>query len=241
MQNINYDKIASTYARHRRANLSVLEELQRRWPAGHESKILEIGCGTGIYLQSLVKATGCQGWGIDPSREMIRYAQSDDNALFFEANAEELPFNGKLFDLAFSVNVVHFMQNTLSYFQEARRVLKPDGLLCTVTDSESIIRNRKPLSQYWPETVEIELKRYPAISLLKQQMAAAGFVDIEEKEIQIQSEITDATPYRDRVFSCLHLISEDEFQRGLQRLEADLKAGPIPGFSAYVCLWATTP
>lgn len=241
MQNLNYDNLANIYARHRKANLSVLKELQRKWKASPESKILEIGCGTGAHLQSLVEATGCQGWGIDPSREMIRRAQADTNTHYSEGKAQELPFHDGSFHFAFSVNVVHFMQNTLSYFQEARRVLKPDGLLCTVTDSESIIRNRKPLSQYWPKTVEIELKRYPAISLLKQQMAAAGFVDIEEEEIQIQSEITDATPYRDRVFSCLHLISEDEFQSGLQRLMADLKAGPILGFSAYVCLWGAVP
>lgn len=241
MHNLNYDKMANTYARHRKVNLPVLKELQRKWKASPESKVLEIGCGTGTHLQSLVKETGCKGWGIDPSREMIRLAQGDTNTHFSEGKAEELPFHDRLFDLVFSVNVVHFVPDTLAYLREAHRVLKPNGLLCTVTDSEKIIRNRWPFAHYWPGTIEADLKRYPRISLLKQQMAALGFVDIEEQEIKFQYKIIDATPYRHKVYSCLHLISEDEFKMGLQRLETDLKAGPVQGASAYACLWGTVP
>ena len=239
MQTLNYDKMADTYARHRKVNLPVLKELKRKWKASPESKILEIGCGTGNHLKSLVKEAGCKGWGIDPSPEMIRHAQADTNTHFSEGKAEALPFQGRLFDLVFSVNVVHFVTDTSAYLREAYRVLKPNGLLCTVTDSEKIIRNRWPFAHYWPGTIEADLKRYPKISLLKQQMADLGFVDIEEREIKFQYKIIDATPYRDKVYSCLHLISEDEFKIGLQRLETDLKAGPAQGASAYACLWGT--
>lgn len=241
MHNLDYDKMADTYTRHRKANLPVLKELQRKWKASPESKILEIGCGTGAYLQSLVEATGCQGWGIDPSREMIRRAQADTNTHYLEGKAEGLPFRDGSFHLVFSVNVVHFVPDTLAYLREAHRVLKPDGLLCTVTDSEKIIRNRWPFAHYWPGTIDADLKRYPKISLLKRQMAAAGFVDIEEQEIQFLYKITDVTPYRDKVYSCLHLISGDEFQSGLQCLETDLKAGPVQSTSAYACLWGRVP
>jgi SAM-dependent methyltransferase len=241
MQNLDYDKMASTYARHRTANQLVLSELRRKWKSSPESKVLEVGCGTGLYLRALTETIGCKGWGIDPSQEMIRYAVDSEDIHFFKGVAEELPFKASLFDFAFSVNVIHLIKNTHDYFREALRVLKPDCLICTATDSERIIRNRKPLAQYWPGTVEVDLGRYPKIELLRQQMTEAGFVDIEEHEAYRTFEVADAAPYREKAFSCLHLIAEEEFLAGLQRLETDLKTGPVHGMSGFVFLWGYHP
>jgi len=241
MQNLDYNKMASTYARYRTANQLVLSELRRKWKSSRESKVLEVGCGTGLHLRALIEIIGCKGLGIDPSQEMIRYAVDSEDIHFFEGVAEELPFKASLFDFAFSVNVIHLIKNTQDYFCEALRVLKPDGLICTATDSERIIRNRKPLAQYWPGTVEVDLVRYPKIELLRQQMTEAGFVDIEEHETYRTFEVADAAPYREKAFSCLHLISEEKFLAGLQRLETDLKTGPVHGMSEFVFLWGHRP
>ena len=174
MQDLDYSKMAGTYARHRAASSFVLDELRRGWAAHPESKVLEVGCGTGAHLRALVETTGCLGWGIDPSHEMIRRASDDDTVHFLEGRAGDLPFEDGCFDLVFSVNVVHHMKGTMDHFREALRVLEPDGVVCTVTDSEEVIRRRKPLAQYWPGTVEADLKRYPTIALLRQQMTAVG-------------------------------------------------------------------
>jgi hypothetical protein len=114
-----------------------------------------------------------------------------------------------------------------------------------VTDSEEIIRKRRPLAEYWPETIEADLARYPPVALLRQQMAETGFVDLEEHGVEWTVEITDAGPYRDKAFSCLHLISEGAFQRGLQRFEKALDVGgsradlPIPACGG-PCLYERT-
>jgi ubiquinone/menaquinone biosynthesis C-methylase UbiE len=205
------------------------------------SRVLEVGCGTGSHILMLVKATNCQGWGIDLSEEMMCQEQSSGKVQFVSGTAEELPFEDKFFDFLFSINVIHHVTSTISYFREAFRVLKPAGEICTVTDSERIIRNRKPLSQYWPSTVSVDIKRYPTITALKRQMIAGGFVDVTEINIQSTSQIEDITPYKEKAFSCLHLISQDEFLRGLARLQEDLKAGPVQRVSAYVCLWGHSP
>lgn len=241
MQDLDYNRMADTYARHRVASSLVLNELQRGWVACPQSKVLEVGCGTGSHLRALVKATDCLGWGVDPSREMIRHALDEGNVRFLEGSAEGLPFQDRFFDLVFSVNVIHHVRSTTAYFREAMRVLKPNGVICTVTDSEKIIRNRKPLVQYWPGTVEADLERYPAIALLRQKMTNVGFVDIEEREIGEAFEVTNVTPYREKAFSCLHLISEEEFLSGLRRLETDLKSGSVQGLSEYICLWGRCP
>ena len=60
-------------------------------------------------------------------------------------------------------------------------------------------------------------------------MIDVGFIDIKDYEVQELFAVTDVTLYREKTFSCLHLISEEERLSGLLRLETDLKAGPVQG------------
>ena len=116
-------------------------------------------------------------------------------------------------------------------------MLNPGGRACTVTDSEWIIRHRTPLAAYFPETVTVDLERYPRSDQLYQAMRAAGLLELAEHQVESPFQLTDAQAYRDKAFSSLHLISEEAFERGLQRMERDLEAGPILGISRYVLLW----
>lgn len=172
---------------------------------------------------------------------MLRHVPSDERLHFSQAGAERLPFKASFFDLAFSVNVIHHVGDTVAYFREGFRVLTAGGRICTVTDSEEIIRNRKPLAECWPETVDADLARYPGIASLRQQMAQTGFVDIEEHVVEWAVEITDSAPYREKAFSCLHLISEEAFQRGLERLDNALRTGAVQGRAAYTYVWGRVP
>ena len=122
-------------------------------------------------------------------------------------------------------------------FREAFRVLKNGALVCTVTDSEWMIRNRRPQSVYFPETIDVELARYPSIDALRDELTAAGFESLRERVTERSYEITDAAAYRDKVYSSLIYISDDAFRRGLERLEADLRRGPVQCVSRYLLLW----
>ena len=49
------------------------------------------------------------------------------------------------------------------------------------------------------------------------------------------------TPYKERSFSALRLIPDQEFEDGLERLRRDLEAGPIRAVLHYVMVWARKP
>jgi len=238
---IDYDIIAPAYASHRKPVLLALRELEQRVGLSDRSKVLEVGCGTGAHISLLVNATKCLGVGIDPSPRMLRHSANVPGLELCVGSAEKLPLNEGFFDLVFSVDIIHHLKDTQAYFGEAFRVLRPDGAICTVTDSEEIIRSRNPFTVYWPATVQVDLARYPPIPRLREQMASVGFAEIEEGQIKTPYVITDSAPYREKAFSCLHLISEREFQEGLRRLEQDLRRGPVPGLMRYVCVWGRKP
>jgi SAM-dependent methyltransferase len=151
--------------------------------------------------------------------------------------AEELPLVNSNLDLVFSVDVIHHVPDRAAYYGEVARALRPGGRVCTVTDSEEIIRRREILSGYFPETVERELARYPRLTQLEAWMEGAGLVGFHVVTVEQAFELSTAQPFRDRAYSSLHLISEEAWRSGLERLERDLARAPIRGASRYACVW----
>lgn len=240
-RHIDYDSIAATYASLRKPVSLALRELEQRITLVDESKVLEVGCGTSAHVSSLINATNCFGLGIDPSPRMLQYSSRIRGLQLCVGSAEKLPLNEDFFDLVFSVDVIHHLKDTQAYFGEAFRVLRRLGTICTVTDSEEIIKSRNPFTVYWPGTVQVDLARYPPIPALREQMMSVGFVDIEESQIEMPYQITDSTPYRKKAFSCLQLISQEEFLSGLRRLEHDMRKGAVNGLMRYVSVWGRKP
>ena len=97
--------------------------------------------------------------------------------------------------------------------------------------------NVVPLAFYFPETVRIDLERYPSILILRTHMQQAGYQLIKQNQVEFTYSIADIQAYRDKVFSCLHLISDASFQDGIRRMEEDLKRGSLLGISRYAMIW----
>jgi ubiquinone/menaquinone biosynthesis C-methylase UbiE len=234
-----YQAIAPDYARHRRIHPGVLDGLISTARIDPASPVLEIGCGTGNYLAALDEVTACRCWGIDPSEAMLCEARKRcTKAQFSCVPAERTALPAEHFELAFAVDVIHHISDRPQAFRECRRVLRPHGKLCLVTDSPEIIRSREPLSTYFPETVEAELARYPSLVTLGEELRTAGFSGIAEVEVEFRQELTEIEPYRAKVFSSLRLIPQNAFERGLLQLERDLSSKRIFCVSRYVMLWA---
>jgi SAM-dependent methyltransferase len=232
--------MAPGYAHWRTLHPQLLDSLVAYSGVQADSRVLELGCGTGNYIRAISERTGCSGWGLDPSAAMLAQARIGvcRRLHWVYAEADYTSLADAQFHLTFCVDVVHHLTNRTGVFEEAHRVLQPGGAMCLATDSESIIRSREPLSIYWPQTVEAELARYPRVETLRAELREAGFVRLSQLEVESGGLLPDSGPFRAKVFSCLRALPEEVYQQGFARMEADLVKGPISFMSRYLLLWA---
>ena len=238
---LTYDRdIAEIYARHRGVRPELLKVLVEESGVNRQSNALEVGCGTGNYIIAVQFVSGCAAKGLDVSEEMLVHAQRRDSPVGFSVGtAEYLDVPDDSQDFIFTVDVVHHLGSPADHYREAYRAMAPDGRVCTVTHSEDMFRNTMVLAEYFPETIEVNLDRYPPVATLHHAMSGAGFRRLREIQISYPAVVSESGLYARRAYSPLHEIEDDAFEEGLVRLEADLAKGPIEGSRQYLMIWGT--
>jgi ubiquinone/menaquinone biosynthesis C-methylase UbiE len=251
----DYNQLADAYGHNRKLHSLALNRLIEFGTLTTTSTVLEIGCGTGNYIRAIAAETGAMCQGVDPSREMLRIARHSNDSgqpeqgrehagttvTFVECAAERLPLPDGTFDLVFSVDVIHHIQRRDDAAREMFQVLKPGGVAVIVTESEDDIRHRTPQVMYFPNTIDVELQRYPTIGVIQRELADAGFTVADAIPVSMPHIVDDLGPYRDKAFSSLHLIPVEAFVAGIARMERDLLQGPIQGNRRYTMVVARRP
>ena len=124
----DYNRMAAEFARTRGGLPQDLLDLKRYIVKGE--KVLDLGCGNGRFSE-LFDADDYVG--VDVSEELMRLAKEKyPNREFVSINATNLPFPDNSFDKVFCLAVIHHIpskQMRQAFLAEAKRVLKPGGLL----------------------------------------------------------------------------------------------------------------
>jgi SAM-dependent methyltransferase len=121
---------------YRRIEEAMLEEGTR---AG--GRTLDVACGVG-KLATEVTARGGEGWGLEPSKEMLglgRWVYPDGRAALVRGVAETLPFRDESFDRIICQGSLDHFVAPQDFMREAVRVLRPDGrLIIALANYESL-------------------------------------------------------------------------------------------------------
>ena len=107
---------------------------------GPESRILDVGCGTGGTMKALA---GLAQWtGTDLNEYAVELARQRSNAQVFVAEAANLPFEDHTFDAVTALDVLVHIEDDLAALAEIRRVLKPGGTLITTVPCHPVLYSR---------------------------------------------------------------------------------------------------
>lgn len=115
------------------------EVLLREGLAG--GKTLDVACGAG-HLAARLQERGVQGWGLDPSQEMLgisRWLFTADQVILVRGIAESLPFRDGSFDRVICKGSLDHFVDPHDFMREAARVIKPGGrVIVALANYESL-------------------------------------------------------------------------------------------------------
>jgi ubiquinone/menaquinone biosynthesis C-methylase UbiE len=114
----------------------VHRRIVRRWEPQSGQRVLDVGCGTGLFLKSLAADhAGLELTGLDLSEPMLVQARRGATPgrsappRFVQGSVYEMPFEDGTFDVALNTISCHFYLEQVRAFREIARVLRPGGRL----------------------------------------------------------------------------------------------------------------
>ena len=132
-------------------------------------KVLDIGCGPGLFLTKLLADNYVIG--MDISEKMLTRISPKIRPV--QADMEKLPFKGEIFDYIFCIETLQCLQGSLDdYLEEIYRSLRPGGMFIASTlNKESVARRAHSCF----------VKFYNCLNLfsmdeMKKAMISAGFL-----------------------------------------------------------------
>jgi len=163
---------------------------------GARGRMLDIGTGPGhIPLLVCERIADARVVGIDLARHMLAHAERHRLASRFAArveyriaDAKGLDFDDASFDTVFSNTILHHIPDPKPFLAEARRVLKPGGVLlvrdlyrpATPERALDLVRlHAADASPYQQELFHASLKAALTPEELREVASAAGLADAE--------------------------------------------------------------
>lgn len=229
---VNYSELAKSYDKLRITSPDYLEFWSSRiahyGSINRDSKVLDIGCGTGRFTLMLSKITDAEIQAIEPSQEMLKEAKKKDQMkriIWRKGTAEKLKFPNEFFDCVFMTFVFHQIKDRKKAVAEMHRILKPKGK-CVILTTSSIHIRSSPLYLF-PGLRELDLLRFPSLPELKDMLRRGRFKEVHYHLDKYETTRKPIEEYlkliKGKHVSTLTLLEEEDFQNGYIIFEKRLR------------------
>ncbi|MBL4583039.1 MAG: malonyl-ACP O-methyltransferase BioC [Pseudomonadales bacterium] len=177
----SFSRCAASYDSVAQLQQQVGNHLQVTIPKGFTANtILDAGCGTGYFTRQLTRHYNpAQMYAVDLAEGMLKFAanktaKSDKSRTYWaQTDVENIPFADNSFDLVYSSLVVQWCADLEAFFAEAKRVLKPGGILAFSTLGP---RTLYELKQAWkPIDQHVHVNEFMPFAAVQQLLAMQSF------------------------------------------------------------------
>lgn len=150
-----------------------------------KSRVLEVGCGTGVITSELKQFTKTQVSGIDIQFERLEVAKKQDAASHYNcADVYHLPYMKDGFDFVVAHYLFLWLKEPVQALAEILRVLKPGGCMVALAEPDYLARIDNPqelwaLGEMQTKALIQQSANPMAGRLLATQLQLAGFHEIQ--------------------------------------------------------------
>jgi len=227
----HYDRLAPVYDQNWAYSPDFLKWMSRciltRLGVGSGDRVLDVGCGTGLYARRLAKCTGSVVC-VDPSVRMLEQIPDDSHLVAVQASAEDLVVGltrlpVDRFEAILVKEAIHHVTDRAAVISGLARLLTPGGRLLVVMLPTRI---DYPLFQAAHERFR-ELQPDP--EWIARTMAGAGLtVELSYDEFPLVfSTERYLAMVRDRYMSLLSTFDDDEVAAGVEEIQHRYPGGRV--------------
>jgi ubiquinone/menaquinone biosynthesis C-methylase UbiE len=188
------------------------------------TRILDLGAGTGRFSALFAQAFEAQVVGIEPTKAMLAVADRGarlKNLAYAGGSAEDIPLRGQSCDLVWLSHVWHHIRDHHACAGELHRVVSSGGHVLVRGTFGDQLDGFPTLFRFWPATKEI-CQQLPTIQQTVKVFEAHGFALIEHRHVMQTTAASlgaFAERTRLRADTALALIPDAEFQEGQAAIE----------------------
>lgn len=225
---------------------------------GPGDRVLDVGCGTGVFLPKLAEAVGADGsivaldhfaGFLSQARDLMASSPYETLVEFVEGDALRLPFADAAYDACHTERVLIHLSDPDRCLREMRRVARPGGWVVCVEPDLDGMRIDIPGDDLARVIVAgfTETVRNPSMGVqLNRRMAEAGLIDRRVWPLtEVERELTDEVSQFLRV-GALRLAREgrttpDAVERGFDWLERQSAQGRFTSYTSMFVVAGRVP
>jgi SAM-dependent methyltransferase len=142
-----------------------MDLLQQLWAPASPQSVLEVGCGTGLFLEWFARG-GHQVTGLEPSPYMLDLARRrvPQRVALDRGYAEDLPYADNTFDTVAMITALEFVKDPYQALQEALRVARRQVLLGTL-NKYSVATWQHCLRRLWKPSIYSHARFFSVVQL----------------------------------------------------------------------------
>lgn len=195
-------------------------------------RVLDVGCGTGRFTRELA-ARGALVTGVDRSEIMLGAARAaprlgDGVAPVYVRGDANVALPGQAYDAITSFYALQYLDVTV-FARLAHTALMPGGTLVLASFPHRHFAESE-FARFFPSMVAFDLARFPSRQRLEAELTVAGFASVSAEmlvvEIEDRAETVVAKVER-KYLSSFHLLSDEEFRRGLAAMRDAWPSGAM--------------
>ncbi|NOH00351.1 MAG: methyltransferase domain-containing protein [Ignavibacteriae bacterium] len=228
---VNYNEISASYDDRYKEDqwAKIRNELNYLISRNNYKNILEVGCGTGYWLDA-INIKGVIKVGLDYSIGMLKEAYRANRCKnLVNADANNLPFINSKFDFIFCMNALHHFQNKKKFILDIEKYLSPGGTISIIGVDPRCENDEWYIYDYFDSTYEDDLKRFPAWEDIENWMMQAGLENVSSKIInEVENDKIGKEVLRDAWLqkggtSQLSKLSAEKYDEGYKKVLDDLE------------------
>jgi ubiquinone/menaquinone biosynthesis C-methylase UbiE len=216
-----FNKIASYYDSYHFGHNNFIYALCASCKKNSEIVIADMGCGTGNETLNIFNNFRCKVYGIDPSENMLKKARQKTHEItWLKGYAESIPLRNNSVDIITSFFSTHHFSNISKVISEYNRIVKKKGIVFLVTISHDQMRSSLEY-KFFPELLEYDIKRVPAIELIEGLFVQSGFI-VKVNTVHYEDRTIDVDYIKmieNRYRTGLNSLSDHQIQRGISRIK----------------------